>query len=164
MAARSTKPPPRAEAKAKRPAANKTAAKKAGAPRKRIDLDELEKLAELQCTYNEAAAFFDVSRDTIIRRMKEDTFRERWEAGQQKGLISLRRTQFRLAEKNATMAIFLGKQYLGQRDVQEIAGARDGEPIPIEIRQRAVANLVSAVASLRQCGPNPDDEGEGDGA
>lgn len=32
------------------------------------------------------------------------------------GKISLRRMQWRLAEKNATMAIFLGKQYLGQRD------------------------------------------------
>ena len=30
--------------------------------------------------------------------------------------MSLRRTQFKLAEKNPTMAIWLGKQYLGQRD------------------------------------------------
>jgi hypothetical protein len=30
--------------------------------------------------------------------------------------MSLRRTQFRLAEKSAAMAIFLGKQYLGQSD------------------------------------------------
>lgn len=28
--------------------------------------------------------------------------------------------QFRLAEKSAAMAIFLGKQYLGQTDVQEV--------------------------------------------
>ena len=31
--------------------------------------------------------------------------------------MSLRRTQFKIAEGgNATMAIFLGKQYLGQKD------------------------------------------------
>lgn len=36
-----------------------------------------------------------------------------------KGKISLRRHQMRLAEKNATMAIWLGKQYLGQTDRPE---------------------------------------------
>ena len=36
-----------------------------------------------------------------------------------KGKISLRRHQMRLAEKNATMAIWLGKQYLGQTDKPE---------------------------------------------
>lgn len=30
--------------------------------------------------------------------------------------MSLRRSQFRIAETNATMAIWLGKQYLGQKD------------------------------------------------
>lgn len=34
--------------------------------------------------------------------------------------MSLRRTQFKLAEKNPTMAIWLGKQYLGQRDNVEV--------------------------------------------
>jgi hypothetical protein len=33
--------------------------------------------------------------------------------------MSLRRTQFKLAEKNATLCIWLGKQYLGQRDIIE---------------------------------------------
>ena len=32
------------------------------------------------------------------------------------GKISLRRMQWRLAETSATMAIFLGKQYLGQKN------------------------------------------------
>ena len=36
------------------------------------------------------------------------------------GKISLRRTQFRMAETNVSMAIWLGKQYLGQRDSAEI--------------------------------------------
>ena len=33
--------------------------------------------------------------------------------------IKLRRTQFKLAEHSVPMAIWLGKQYLGQRDVVE---------------------------------------------
>ena len=41
------------------------------------------------------------------------------------GKISLRRNQWRLAEKSATMAIWLGKQYLGQRDQVEASVAVD---------------------------------------
>ena len=43
------------------------------------------------------------------------------------GKISLRRSQWRLAEKNVTMAIFLGKQYLGQREVTEVAATATGK-------------------------------------
>ncbi len=35
------------------------------------------------------------------------------------GRISLRRMQFKLAQKSPAMAIFLGKQYLGQTDKVE---------------------------------------------
>ena len=41
------------------------------------------------------------------------------------GKISLRRNQWRLAEKSATMAIWLGKQYLGQKDQVEASVAVD---------------------------------------
>jgi len=36
------------------------------------------------------------------------------------GLLSLRRAQFQLAQKNAAMAIFLGKNLLGQTDKETI--------------------------------------------
>ena len=34
--------------------------------------------------------------------------------------MSLRRSQFRIAETNPTMAIWLGKQYLGQKDRADV--------------------------------------------
>ena len=37
----------------------------------------------------------------------------------------MRRSQFRLAEKNATMAIWLGKQYLGQKDTVDEENAAE---------------------------------------
>ena len=43
-----------------------------------------------------------------------------YKKGQDNGKRSLRRIQFKLAEKNPTMAIWLGKQYLGQRDNIEV--------------------------------------------
>jgi hypothetical protein len=46
-----------------------------------------------------------------------DSFREAMERGRAKGRISMRRAQLRMLENgNATMGIWLGKQYLGQSD------------------------------------------------
>lgn len=49
------------------------------------------------------------------------------------GRVGLRRKQMRLADSNASMAIFLGKQMLGQKDVvtTEHTGA-DGGPVEID--------------------------------
>lgn len=111
--------------KAKKPAAKPR--NKGGRPTTTIDIKELEKLAALQCTQSEAAAWFDCSLATIKRRLTEAKHREAWERGQGRGLTSLRRTQFRLAESNAAMAIFLGKNYLGQRDKHEHELEVDGK-------------------------------------
>lgn len=108
-------------------------AAKIGRPRAKIDIEDLEKLAALQCTVEELAAFFRVSKPTMISRLKEDEYREAWERGKEGGKASLRRHQFALAEKNAAMAIFLGKQYLDQKDVShQRHGGEDGGPIKTE--------------------------------
>lgn len=96
----------------------------AGRPRKEIDRKEFEKLCGLQCTVEEIAAWFDCSVDTIERwceREYEQKFAEVFSEKRSYGRISLRRTQWQLAEKNASMAIFLGKNYLGQRDAVDMA-------------------------------------------
>jgi len=85
-----------------------------------LNLEQLEKLGALQCTYDEAAAWFGVSRRTFATKMTLAKYREAWDRGQLKGRISLRRTQFQLAKKSAGMAIWLGKNYLGQKDLQQI--------------------------------------------
>ena len=87
-----------------------------------INLAELEKLAGMQCTDEEVAAWFGVSTRTIERRRKSPVFAETMERGKAKGRISLRRSQLRILEQgSAAMGIFLGKQYLGQRDQLDIA-------------------------------------------
>lgn len=91
----------------------------AGRPRKEIDSVAFEKLCGLQCTLEEIASFFNVSSDTIERwceREYEKKFAEVFAEKRANGKISLRRTQWALAEKSPAMAIFLGKQYLGQRE------------------------------------------------
>lgn len=90
-----------------------------GRPRKEIKQDVFEKLCALFCTEEEIADFFDCTIDTInnwCKRTYNDTFLEVYRKKKVGGKISLRRSQMRLAEKSAAMAIFLGKNYLGQKD------------------------------------------------
>lgn len=88
----------------------------AGRPKKQIDYEAVEKLANIQCTQEEIASFLNLSVRTLQR---DEEFCRVYKKGQENGRMSLRRMQFKLAEKNTAMAIFLGKQYLGQKDVVE---------------------------------------------
>ena len=54
------------------------------------------------------------------RQVYDDNFSGVYKKKSMVGKISLRRNQFKIAENNASMAIFLGKQYLGQRDNIEV--------------------------------------------
>lgn len=88
-------------------------------PRKEIDQKNFESLCGLQCTLEEICGFFDVTDKTLdswCKRTYGHSFSEVFRQKRGAGKISLRRAQFRLAEKNANMAIWLGKQYLGQKD------------------------------------------------
>lgn len=97
---------------------------KTGRPKKEINKADFEALLGIQCTLEEIQSFLDMklggcSVDTIERWCKRTygkTFAEVSEQKRALGRISLRRSQFRLAEKNVSMNIWLSKQYLGQRD------------------------------------------------
>lgn len=93
-----------------------------GRPRKEINQKEFEKLCGLQCTKQEIAAFFEMNMDTLESRIKEiygQTFSEVFAQKKGIGKISLRRSQWRMADKSAAMAIFLGKNFLNQSDKHE---------------------------------------------
>lgn len=90
-----------------------------GRPKTPIDEEQFEKLCAMQCTENEIASFFGCDRRTIQRwcqREYDMTFEEVFAEFRQAGKASLRRSQWTMAQSNPTMAIFLGKQYLGQQD------------------------------------------------
>lgn len=92
---------------------------KMGRPRKEIDESIFKNLCGLQCTLEEIAGVFECSSDTIERWCKRTfnlTFADAYKKYSANGKTSLRRYQFELAKKNAAMAIFLGKNYLGQTD------------------------------------------------
>jgi hypothetical protein len=91
-------------------------------PKIKIDYDIVEKLANIQCTQEEIASFLEVSVRTLQR---DEEFCRLYKKGQDSGKMSLRRYQFKQAEKNASMAIFLGKQYLGQKDIVETDNSKE---------------------------------------
>lgn len=100
----------------------KTNNPKMGRPKVDIDQNQFEKLCSIQCTKEEIASWFNCSVDTIEKfcaRTYKDTFTAVFKNFSGRGKVSLRRNQFKLAETNVTMAIFLGKQYLGQTEVVE---------------------------------------------
>lgn len=116
--------------------------KTTGRPAKEIDKKDFESLLHIQCTLREVTAFFDMklggcSEDTIQRWCKRtygETFASVASKMYEVGKISLRRAQFRLAEKSAAMAIFLGKNLLGQTDKDEWQRRQD-EKI-LELKER----------------------------
>lgn len=93
--------------------------------RKRIQIDQkvFENLCSIQCTLAEIAAVIGCSEDTVERwceRTYKEGFAETYKKKSQTGKASLRRLQFKHAKTNPTMAIWLGKQWLGQRDQMEV--------------------------------------------
>lgn len=116
-------------------------------PHKEIDQKNFESLCGLQCTLEEICAFFGVTDKTLdgwCKRTYKASFSEVFKQKRGTGKISLRRAQFRLAEKNANMAIWLGKNYLGQSD--DSRTGRDGpnvedDPITKSLKEEAQNGL-----------------------
>lgn len=89
-----------------------------GRPRIKIDYAACEKLARIMCTQSEIAEVLGVSLSTLEH---DKEFLRIHKKGIEAGKASLRRMQWKSAEGgNVTSQIWLGKQYLGQRDKQEV--------------------------------------------
>ena len=100
----------------------------AGRPKIPIDYKQAEAYAELFCTQQEIATLLDIS----ASKLKHDKeFLHVYKRGIENAKTSLRRCQWLSAQRgNVTMQIWLGKNYLGQRDTKEIP---DNPNIPIAI-------------------------------
>ena len=98
--------------------------KSVGRPKKELDTDLIEKLASIFCTNEEIASVVGCHADTLA-----DNFSDHIKKGKEKGKMSLRRRQYEKAMSgHTTMLIWLGKQYLGQKD--RIETIENNEPLP----------------------------------
>ena len=98
-------------------------ARKVGRPVKEVNKELFEKLCGLHCTLQEIAGCLGVSDYTLEKWCEQeygkkflDVFKEK----SMRGNVSLRRMQWKLAEKCPAMAIFLGKNFLGQKDERDV--------------------------------------------
>ena len=110
--------------------------KKVGRPQKQIDYVALEGLCKIQATGEECAAILDISYINLNKKLKEDGhdgfvgYYKKYSAG---GRASLRRKQMQVAlSGDNTLLIWLGKQYLEQKDKLEHGGDQD-KPIKVDM-------------------------------
>lgn len=129
-----------------------------GRPKIVIPYEQVRKLARLQCTQQEIADCLDISIDTLQR---DERFMELYRRGMNHGRMSVRRAQYRaMLQGNQTMLVWLGKQYLGQRDSHEFTGAGGAPLIPaiqddLELARRAAYMLtVEAIAKAKKEEPS----------
>lgn len=89
-----------------------------------VDKAQFEKLCSILCSEQEIADFFGVTVATMNNFCNKEYGKTFGDVRKEKGSlgkISLRRVQFKQAETNPTMAIWLGKQYLGQTDKADVS-------------------------------------------
>lgn len=108
---------------------------------------QINGLARIQCTQREAAAVLGVHVDTFrdfVHAHKRAT--EAWEDGHEVGKASLRREQYKTAQSgNPTMQIWLGKQWLDQKD--EITTINVNLDFDAMLRQRLAVAKPKALTS-----------------
>jgi hypothetical protein len=158
MATRKKQPTKRTAVKraaVKRPAAKK----KMGQPPKDIDVQRLERLAKIHCTMDEIAYALGVGRSTLfehVRRNPETA--EALERGRAEGRRCLRRVQWDLLTGKTTertkvsMAVWLGKQLLGQTDKieQKHAYPRPAELTDEQLRRIAAGEPMAEVLAASE--------------
>ena len=83
----------------------------------KIDYALVERLANIFCTHQEISSILEISLSTLEH---DEQFIAVHKKGIETAKMSLRRKQWKLADKYPNMAIFLGKNYLQQRDTWDI--------------------------------------------
>lgn len=129
---------------------------------------QFESLCAMQASVHEIESVLQIDHKTINRLCKEYyklDYSQAYKKFSVTGRISLRRMQFKLAEKSAAMAIFLGKNILGQSDFPE-NGNNDEVVEKANGQIQALADLINKpvddieIDSLSD--DSPPEEGAGD--
>lgn len=92
-----------------------------GRPPKEVNWELFKELCEIHCTMDEISNILDINDDVLRGKIKAKfgiNFQEVHKKFSASGKRNLRRDQFKLAKRNAAMGIWLGKQYLDQKDNQ----------------------------------------------
>lgn len=109
---------------------NNNTKNKGGRPKKEINQELFEDLCKILCTESEILNILKTTDKTLTgwcKRTYNESFSEIYKKLSADGKCSIRRAQMKLAKTSAAMAIFLGKNYLGQKDVSEGTNTPDNK-------------------------------------
>lgn len=106
-----------------------------------INWEEFDKLVSYQCTQDEIAAFFDMSKDTLKRRCVEElgcTLAQVWDKRKLAGKLRLRKLQMQIIERGgqgaATLAIYLDKKVFPDENPDKQPPPQDENDFQLDIR------------------------------
>lgn len=117
-------------------------------------IDQIRSLGMLQCTQKDAAGVLGVAVNTFTDFLSRNpASKAAWENGPSAGRVSVRRKQYDLAMKgNARLLVWLGKQWLDQRDKIGVSGPNGG-PIQQVNASMTPAEAADAWAQALNGGP-----------
>lgn len=127
---------------ARKPTGNPT-----GRPVREFDQKIFQNLCFVNCTVNEIECILNSDQRTIdnwCKRVYGEDFSTVYKRFSENGRCSVRRNQINLSKTNASMAIWLGKIMLGQKDVQE------------EVNTKRIAGALEKITQLKIISDNPD--------
>ncbi len=84
--------------------------------------NKFKKLCYIQCTQEEICSILEMSAHVLNNRINDQYgcgFADIYNVFKAPGKASVRRSQMKMSRNNATMAIWLGKVYLGQKDYED---------------------------------------------
>lgn len=95
--------------------------------RKKVEVTEdvwirFKKLCYIQCTQEEICSILEMSAAVLNNRINDEYgcgFADIYNVFKAPGKASVRRSQMKMSRNNPTMAIWLGKVYLGQKEYED---------------------------------------------
>ena len=132
--------------------ARKPTGKPNGRPPKEFDKNTFEGLCHVWCTWEEIENVMQANRETISKwceRTYGESFSIVYKRFADGGKASLRRNQLHMSKTNASMAIWLGKQKLDQKDEPKTIEGFGGELREFIdfLKQKYSGNLPAKVKS-----------------
>lgn len=113
-----------------------------------IDWEKVKLMAQCHTGGETIANILGISYDSLARYCKKEhgmTFKEFYRMHEGAGKASLRQVQMNVALKgNPQMLVWLGKQYLGQKERNEISGDADN---PLQITHAMVLDQINSLSN-----------------
>ena len=125
------------------PATEPVPKNKGGRPRKQLSKTTFESLLKINPTQDEVCAVLNTNKNTLNSWCREnygEGFLQLLKKGCQEYKTSLRRNLLKLSSRNASVAIFLAKNYLGMSD--------NPVPIPNGTEQQTFQRTLTKAARL----------------